>query len=102
MRRSSRAGWLRQKHFGAGVTNRAGRANTRLMARNQEERSDGDLLGAVAAGESAAFPVFYRRYLPRVVGLLMRQTGDREVAADLAAGVFAAVLLSAGRFRRSD
>jgi RNA polymerase sigma factor (sigma-70 family) len=33
--------------------------------------------------------------------VLMRQTHDREVSADLAAEVFAAVLLSAGRFRRS-
>lgn len=72
------------------------------MASISEERSDGDLLGAVVAGDSGAFSVFYRRYLPRVVGLLLRQTRDREVAADLAAEVFAAVLLSAGRFRGED
>lgn len=72
------------------------------MARISEESLDGDLLSATVAGESEAFAVFYRRYLPRVAGLLMRQTHDREVSADLAAEVFAAVLLAAGRFRRSE
>jgi RNA polymerase sigma factor (sigma-70 family) len=71
------------------------------VARVLGERSDGDLLAAVVAGDGSAFAVFYRRYLPRVVPLLMRQTHDREVAADLAAEVFAAVLLSPGRFRAS-
>jgi RNA polymerase sigma factor (sigma-70 family) len=71
------------------------------VARILGELSDGDLLAGVVAGDAEAFAVFYRRYLPRVVGLLMRQTQDREVAADLAAEVFAAVLLSAGRFRSS-
>jgi RNA polymerase sigma factor (sigma-70 family) len=71
------------------------------VARISEERSDGDLLSATVAGDSDAFAVVYRRYLPRVAGLLIRQTRDREVSADLAAEVFAAVLLSAGRFRSS-
>lgn len=64
-----------------------------------EARADGDLLAASAAGDGAAFTVFYRRHLPAVVGLLVRETGDRETAADLAAEVFAAVFLSARRFR---
>jgi RNA polymerase sigma-70 factor (ECF subfamily) len=63
------------------------------------ERSDGDLLAAVAAGDGAAFSAFYRRHLPWVVRLLVRETGDREVSADLAAEVFAAVFLVARRFR---
>jgi len=66
------------------------------------ERSDGLLLSATVAGDGEAFAVFYRRYLPRVTGLLMRQTRDREVSADLGAEVFAAVLLSAARFRGSE
>jgi len=66
------------------------------------ERSDGELLSGTVAGDGEAFASFYRRYLPRVVGLLMRQTHDREVSADLAAEVFAAVLLSAGRFHCSE
>ena len=39
---------------------------------------DGDLLGVVVPGDSEAFAVICRRYLPRVVGLLVRQTHDRE------------------------
>ncbi len=62
------------------------------------DRTDGELLGAVAAGDAEAFSVFYRRHLPGVVGFLVRETGDREVSADLAAEVFAAVFLNAGRF----
>ncbi len=65
-------------------------------------RSDGELLSATVAGDGVAFAEFYRRYLRRVLGLLLRQTRDREVAADLAAEVFAAVLLAAGTFRRSE
>ena len=65
----------------------------------QAERTDGELLAAVAARDGAAFSVFYRRHLPAVVRFLVRETGDREAAADLAAEVFAAVLLVARRFR---
>jgi Sigma-70 region 2 len=63
------------------------------------ERSDGELLSATAARDGRAFGHFYRRHLPAVVGYLVRETRDREVAADLTAEVFAAVLLSAGRFQ---
>ena len=48
--------------------------------------------------DGAAFAVFYRRHLPAVLAFLIRETRDREAAADLAAEVFAAVLLSAGRY----
>jgi DNA-directed RNA polymerase specialized sigma24 family protein len=50
-------------------------------------------------GGRRGFALFYRRHLPGVVGYLVRETGDREVSADLAAEVFAAVLLVARRFR---
>jgi RNA polymerase sigma-70 factor (ECF subfamily) len=65
----------------------------------RQERTDGELLAAVAAGDGAAFAVFYRRHLPAVVAYLVSQTSDREVSADLAAEVFAAVFLVARRFR---
>jgi RNA polymerase sigma-70 factor (ECF subfamily) len=64
-----------------------------------ERWSDERLLAAIAACDRDAFSVFYRRHLPRTVGYLLRETRDREVAADLAAEVFAAVLLSARRYR---
>ncbi len=69
------------------------------MHRVDESSSDAWLLAATVAGEREAFAVFYRRYVSRVAGLLMRQTRDREVTADLVAEVFAAVLLAAEKFR---
>jgi RNA polymerase sigma-70 factor (ECF subfamily) len=64
--------------------------------------ADRDLLCAIAAGDEDAFRIFYRRYLSGVVSYLLRRTGDREVAADLAAEVFASVLLGARRYRGRD
>lgn len=61
--------------------------------------SDQELLSAITAGDGEAFTVFYRRHLPRVVGYLLRETGDRELAADLAAEVFAAALIGATRYK---
>ncbi|MGH2882383.1 MAG: RNA polymerase sigma factor [Solirubrobacteraceae bacterium] len=66
------------------------------------QRTDGELLAAVVAGEGAAFATFYRRHLPTVVGFLLRETGDRETTADLTAEVFAAIFLVARRFRPRD
>ena len=60
--------------------------------------ADAELLAAAAAGDGEAFAAFYRRHLAEVLAYLRRETGDRELAADLAAEVFAAVLLSAGRY----
>lgn len=57
------------------------------------------MLAAVVGGDGAAFATFYRRHLPAVVALLLRETRDREVTADLTAEVFAAVFLVARRFR---
>jgi DNA-directed RNA polymerase specialized sigma24 family protein len=52
-----------------------------------------------ARGDADAFASLYRRHLARVVGYLLHTTGDPEVAADLAAEVFAAALASCGRYR---
>jgi RNA polymerase sigma factor (sigma-70 family) len=71
------------------------------MARSglRGDRTDGRLLEAIAAGDGSSFDAFYLRYLPVVVAFLLRETRDREAAADLAAEVFAAVMLAAGRYR---
>ncbi|MGH2887760.1 MAG: RNA polymerase sigma factor [Solirubrobacteraceae bacterium] len=66
--------------------------------RNRRQWSDSALLSAISARNGAAFAVFYRRHLPAVLAFLLRETRDREAAADLAAEVFAAVLLSAARY----
>jgi RNA polymerase sigma-70 factor (ECF subfamily) len=65
--------------------------------RNRQDWSDAALLAAIASRDGAAFTVFYRRHVPMVLAYLLRQTRDREAAADLAAEVFAAILLAAGR-----
>ena len=67
-------------------------------ARNRQDWSDAALLAAIASRDGAAFTVFYRRHVPMVLAYVLRETRDREAAADLAAEVFAAILLSAGRY----
>ena len=44
------------------------------------------------------FGGFYRRHLPMVIGWLMRQVRDAELAADLSGEVFAAALVARDRF----
>ena len=69
------------------------------MEESDPSEEDAALLAASAAGDRGAFAAFYRRHLAAVLGFLLRETGDRELAADLAAEVFAAALLGAGRYR---
>jgi RNA polymerase sigma-70 factor, ECF subfamily len=59
---------------------------------------DDELIAATARGDADAFATLYRRHLPRVIAFALRATGDREVAADLAAEVFAAALASCARY----
>ena len=68
-----------------------------MPASDPEE--DARLLAAAGRGDEAAFGAIYQRYLPIVVRWCRTQTGDRELAADLSAEVFAAVLQSASRYR---
>jgi len=65
---------------------------------NRQQWSDDALLRAIARRDGLAFAVFYRRHVPAVLAYLLRESRDREAAADLAAEVFAAVLLAAGRY----
>jgi RNA polymerase sigma factor (sigma-70 family) len=64
-----------------------------------DRASDSELLAAIASRDGVAFSIFYRRHLPAVLAFLIRETGDPEAAGDLAAEVFAAVLLAANRYR---
>lgn len=68
------------------------------MAQSRDDR-DGELLAATAAGDEEAFTQLYRRHLPLVVRWCLRETGNRELAADLSAEVFAAALTAARRYR---
>src|SRR6195952_4113585 len=64
----------------------------------QRERADADLLVAAAAGDEGAFEAFYLRPLAAVTGFHLRRTGRREVAFDLTAETFAAVVVACGSF----
>ncbi|HMJ36542.1 MAG TPA: RNA polymerase sigma factor [Baekduia sp.] len=57
------------------------------------DRDDAALLAATAAGDERAFEVFYRRHLAAVTGFHLRRTGRRELAFDLTAETFAAVVV---------
>lgn len=67
------------------------------LVRDRARWSDALLLGAIARCDDRAFSAFYRRHLGMVVGWYARRT-DPELAADLTAEVFAAVLIGAARY----
>jgi DNA-directed RNA polymerase specialized sigma24 family protein len=52
---------------------------------------DAALIGRIASGDKAAFATIYDRHLPLVLRWSLRETGNREVAADPAAETFAAM-----------
>ena len=60
---------------------------------------DGELVAAMASGDEDAFVALYRRYMPILVRWCLREAGNRELAADLSAEVFAAALTAARRYR---
>lgn len=60
---------------------------------------DAMLVARIARGDKAAFGVIYDRYLPLVLRWSLRETGNREIAADLAAETFAAALTASPRYR---
>jgi RNA polymerase sigma factor (sigma-70 family) len=60
---------------------------------------DGELLAAASRGDADAFAAFYRRHLSTIVGYCLRATGSAELAADLAAEVFASALESCDRYQ---
>jgi RNA polymerase sigma factor (sigma-70 family) len=59
---------------------------------------DVGLLLAAASGDDRAFAEFYRRWLPLVTGYHLRRTRSRELAFDLTAETFAAVVADPQRF----
>lgn len=61
-------------------------------------RSDAELLASTRS-DPTAFAEFYDRYESAVVSYFARRVGDAEVAADLTAEVFAAMLRAAPRYR---
>lgn len=64
----------------------------------RERADDGRLLLAASSGDDRAFAEFYRRWLPIVTGYHLRRTHSRELAFDLTAETFAAVVSDLDRF----
>lgn len=63
--------------------------------------SDDELLAA-AREQPDAFGAFYERHAAGVLAVLVRLTGDRDVALDLTAEVFAAALAAVPRYRAGE
>jgi RNA polymerase sigma factor (sigma-70 family) len=59
---------------------------------------DAGLLTAAASGDDRAFAEFYRRWLPLVTGYHLRRVRSRELAFDLTAETFAALVADLRRF----
>lgn len=66
------------------------------MASDDDE--EGVLLRRMAMGDDGAFSVLYRRHLNPVVAYFSHRVRDPELAVDLAAETFAAVVVDAGRW----
>jgi RNA polymerase sigma factor (sigma-70 family) len=63
--------------------------------------SDDELLAATR-GDPEAFGALYERHARGVLAYLARATGDRELALDLTAEVFAAALVASDRYRTGE
>lgn len=59
---------------------------------------DRELLRSAANGDDRAFAEFYRRWLPLVTAYHLRRTRSRELAFDLTAETFAAIVRDLERF----
>jgi RNA polymerase sigma factor (sigma-70 family) len=64
----------------------------------RNDADDAELLLAAASGDDRAFAVFYRRWLPVVTGYHLRRVRSRELAFDLTAETFAAIVTDLRRF----
>src|ERR1700735_1537402 len=59
-----------------------------------------DTIAAAAAGDMAAFERLYRQFSPRIYGLCLRLTGQREAAEDCTQESFVAAWRALARFER--
>src|SRR3984957_10794547 len=57
-----------------------------------------DTIAAAPAGDLTAFETLYRRFAPRIYGLCLRLTGQREAAEDCTQESFVAAWRALGRF----
>src|ERR1700728_2340204 len=57
-----------------------------------------DAIAAAAAGDLPAFEILYRQFAPRIYGLCLRLTGQREAAEDCTQESFVAAWRALARF----
>jgi len=62
------------------------------------QSDDQTLLRQIAVGDDDAFSAFYREHLDAVLAFFRHRVGDRELALDLTAETFAAVVVGAGTY----
>jgi RNA polymerase sigma-70 factor, ECF subfamily len=65
-----------------------------------EAAEPAELIAAAAGGDLAAFERLYREFSPRIYGLCLRLTGQREAAEDCTQESFVAAWRALGRFER--
>ena len=63
-----------------------------------DSRTDAELIGLIAGGDSRAFEELHRRYARSVLGIALRRIGDRGRAEDATQDTFASVWRSAARY----
>lgn len=63
-----------------------------------DEQEPVGMIGAAARGDVLAFEALYRRFAPRVHGLCLRLTGQREIAEDCTQEAFVAAWRALPRF----
>jgi RNA polymerase sigma factor (sigma-70 family) len=62
------------------------------------EITDEEFLARTGGGDVTAFEIFYQRWMPAVMSYHRQATGSAELALDLTAETFAAVIASIDRF----
>jgi RNA polymerase sigma-70 factor, ECF subfamily len=71
------------------------------MADSMEAAAEpADVIAAAARGDLAAFEHLYRQYSPRIYGLCLRLTGQREAAEDCTQEAFVAAWRALGGFEQ--
>src|ERR1700678_4265662 len=81
-------------------TNTVGTVQTLQVADAMDPVDPGELIAAAAGGDLSAFEHLYRQFSPRIYGLCLRLTGQREAAEDCTQDSFIAAWRALARFER--
>ena len=71
-----------------------------LTELSEEDAEPATVIAAAVEGDLAAFEALYRRFAPRIYGLCLRLTGQREAAEDCTQESFVAAWRGLGRFEK--